>query len=159
MCSCWWQWKSVSPGLSAIKSTSASWYPPNITTSFKIPAVGFPARLVSSKLWRWRWIGWISSLALRIRNGFEPSTGFPRRNDLPCFAQLASVNTVNVHAFSTHFASAKLNTPYSNDTVPTRARGVSSSKTGCVLLLFYFRLFSGRPSMPDEKREKRSIYL
>src|SRR5437762_12525315 len=28
MCSCWWQWKSVSPGLSAIKSTSASWYPP-----------------------------------------------------------------------------------------------------------------------------------
>ena len=25
--------------------------------------------------------------------------------------------------------------------------------------LFYFRLFSGRPSMPNEKREKRSIYL
>src|SRR5437016_7513301 len=67
MCSCWWQWKSVRPGLSATKSTSASWYPPNITTSFKIPAVGFPARLVSSKLWRCRWIGWIPSLALRIR--------------------------------------------------------------------------------------------
>jgi hypothetical protein len=32
---------------------------------FKIPAVGFPARLVSSKLWRW--IEWISSLALRQR--------------------------------------------------------------------------------------------
>src|SRR5438270_7160185 len=28
MCSCWWQWKSVRPGLSATKSTSASWYPP-----------------------------------------------------------------------------------------------------------------------------------
>src|SRR5436309_14494736 len=27
MCSCWWQWKSVSPGLSAIKSTSTSCYP------------------------------------------------------------------------------------------------------------------------------------
>jgi hypothetical protein len=48
----------------------------------------------------------------------------------------------------------------STDTVPMRARaGVGSSKTGCVLLLFYFRLFSGRPSLPNEKREKRSIYL
>jgi hypothetical protein len=49
----------------------------------------------------------------------------------------------------------------SNDTVPRACalRGVRSLKTGCVLLLFYFRLFSGRPSMPNEKHEKRSIYL
>jgi len=45
-------------------------------------------------------------------------------------------------------------TPYARARAPVR-----SSKSGCVLLLFYFRLFSGRPSMPNEKREKRSIYL
>ncbi len=48
----------------------------------------------------------------------------------------------------------------SNDTVPTRVRArVCSSETGCVLLLFYFRLFSDHPSMPNKKREKGSIYL
>jgi hypothetical protein len=32
-------------------------------------------------------------------------------------------------------------------------------KRAVFYFLFYFRLFSGRPSMPHEKREKRSIYL
>jgi hypothetical protein len=32
-------------------------------------------------------------------------------------------------------------------------------KRAVFYFLFYFRLFSGRPSMPNEKREKRSIYL
>ncbi len=32
---------------------------------FEIPEVAFPETLVSSKLWRWRWIGWMSSLALQ----------------------------------------------------------------------------------------------
>jgi hypothetical protein len=32
-------------------------------------------------------------------------------------------------------------------------------KRAVFYFLFYFRLFSGRPSMPIEKREKRSIYL
>jgi hypothetical protein len=49
------------------------------------------------------------------------------------------------------------------DTVRTRPRapaGPSIENGLCstfVLLSFYFRLFSGRPSMPHEKREKRSI--
>ena len=32
-------------------------------------------------------------------------------------------------------------------------------KRAVFYFLFYFRLFSSRPSMPNEKREKRSIYL
>ena len=40
--------------------------------------------------------------------------------------------------------------------VPTR--GVPQ-KRAVFYFLFYFRLFSGRPSMPNEKRERRSIYL
>src|SRR5205823_654820 len=52
MCTCWWQWNSVEPGLSATKSISSSWKPPNITTSFITPAVAFPPTRVNSKLWR-----------------------------------------------------------------------------------------------------------
>lgn len=32
-------------------------------------------------------------------------------------------------------------------------------KRAVFYFLFYFRLFSGHPSMPNKNREKRSIYL
>jgi hypothetical protein len=37
--------------------------------------------------------------------------------------------------------------------------GSVHQKQAVFYFLFYFRLFPGRPSMPNEKREKRSIYL